>query len=492
MDRRGNRKVKKGFGLCGTLLCVAFWAGCGSMRSAPQNVESVDSPARSEADAGQDDSVQIAAFNPYCAAQAAKIARFFRISDQLVSAAVETDWVTGQFSPYRYEISVDEFLTDISWRLYGSGDRYEIALNAAGELLDMDGELYFGGFTEEEVQVFKDWAYDADGREYRTYTFFLPDATEPAARVYISEELFLYACDGTRYWSSDSLAAQMPQLHSGVEEGKRWVAEYLDAVCRESSYEIVYKGSERRDDLEPYMEVYHYSVRERNADNTETVWDAYVGRRLTHPSKAFYVELSDNCYEKRRLCEWTSGEGHTYLYAFSRRFHLEEGEICFDGDTEATIFKDGVNQGHFSYALSDWERTEGYWEVDDYTFDDIPDIAVTTGAVTNWGGEGANVYVGDGQWGYHHGGYYDDIPVADYPTQTLRVNARQGNGYYVYFAYCYRDGGFAVTAVLEEEYLDDGISVVASGSVYTLTDEDGNVETYEDELPKKWAEFWGK
>ena len=93
---------------------------------------------------------------------------------------------------------------------------------------------------------------------------------------------------------------------------------------------------------------------------------------------------------------------------------------------------------------------------------------------------------------YHFHRRFDDIPVADYPTQTLRVNARQGNGYYVYFAYRYRDGGFAETAVLEEEYLDDGISVVASGSVYTLTDEDGNVEIYEDELPEKWAEFWGK
>ncbi len=74
-------------------------------------------------------------------------------------------------------------------------------------------------------------------------------------------------------------------------------------------------------------------------------------RRLTHPSKAFYAEMSDNCYEKRRLCEWTFGDGHTYLYAFSRGFHLKEGEICFGGDTEATIFKDGVNQGLISRIL---------------------------------------------------------------------------------------------------------------------------------------------
>lgn len=361
---------------------------------------------------------------------------------------------------------------------------------AVDQLIDHDGGLYFGGFKEGEVRIFADMVYDREGQHYDAFTFFLPDNTYPAARLYVNEKTF-YASDGVRFWSSDPRMAQMPELYSPVERARQRIGEYLNAVGQAKEYEITYRGMVRRDDLERYMNAFYYAVRERDADGAETVWDAYVDDMLYY-SDAFYAQLADNRYEKRQLCEWTSGEGDTYQFAFANGFCLADGSVCYDGDTKVVVRRDGVVQGHFSYEFNEWRRPSGFWRVGDYTFDDIPDIAVVKGNITNWGGRSAELYVGDGRGQYHYGGYFDDIPVVDYPTQTLRVHAPLGNGYYVYFAYRYRDGRFVETALLEERYLDDDPrSVVASGVVYTLTDENGNVETYEDELPEKWAEFWG-
>lgn len=401
--------------------------------------------------------------------------------------------------PKESEITVDDFLTNIdrylnikSW----SDDhrREEIAAEVMRELqlTEEDAQSRFGGYKEKDVHIFADMAYDTDGQYYDTYTFFMADDAKPAVRIYSSKESF-YASDDIRFWSSDPQAAEMPKLHSSVEEGRRRIGEYLNAIDLEDRYKIVYRGMERKEDLGWLNTFFHYSVRERNTDGEETEWDAYVNEKLWfhYSPGAFYAELADGSFEKRQLCEWT-GEGHRYLFAFSRDFHLEDGQAYFDGDTEVTIHRDGEGQGDFSYAFEDMDSIEGYWAVNDFTFDGIPDIAVTKGGVTNWGGWGNDIYVGDGQWEYHYGGSFDDIPSIDQPTETLRVSSRQGEGYYMDVAYRYEGGIFKKVAVLEERYLDDGYSVVASGSIYTVTDENGNQESYEDELPEKWAEFWDR
>ncbi len=367
--------------------------------------------------------------------------------------------------------------------------RKEEGLNvveAAQRMLDQQGELYFENYREEEIKVISNIVYDdIEGHEYRQYGFFLPDQPQPRAQIYINMDGHIYGCRDRYFWTNNAQAAQMPGFHSCVEEGKRRISEYLEIASPGVSYEIVYKGLGRKEELDEYMQVLHYSVWERQADGGSRTWEAYVEKRLNHGyDDCFYAELEENYYEKRQLCTWESEDGHFYSFAFSIAFQIEQdgGWRC-KGTWEAVMMKDGTSWENFDLDTGscDWHEV---MVIDDYNFDNNPDIANIWGMPANWGGRSTSIYVRDGEGEYHVAGIFPDVPSRAADIRTIYDFSRGGYGDYFQNAYRYRDGRFVCIGSLEEKFMED------NSIEYTVRDEAGNEEVYRDELPDKWKELW--
>ena len=429
-------------------------------------------------------------------------------ASRMISAS-EYSTVTQMHSPHGYPETMEDFFESLDWYLETRGEslytesseagqnsgeeasalweeEYQNTMEAVRGLLGMQGEFYFGAYREEEISVVSNRVYDdIRGDEYRQYVFFLPGQPQPEAQIYISANGSIYGGKEGCFWSNDSQAAQMPGFHSCVEEGKRRILDYLEIASPGCTYEIAYKGLERKDELEQYMQALHYFVREKTADGESRTWEAYVEKGLNHGyNDCYYAELEENSYEKRQLCTWKSEDGHFYSFAFSIAFQTEEdGGWRSQGGWNAAMLKDGISWEPFYLDTESYDWHEEM-VVDDYNFDNIPDVANVWGMPANWGGRSTTIYVKGEEGEYHNAGTFPDIPDRAADIRTLYDFSRGGYGHYFQHAYQYRDGRFECIGSLEEKFTDD------DSVVYTVRDEAGNEEVYRDELPEKWKDLW--
>lgn len=427
---------------------------------------------------------------------AGKIAGSLRLVSWTVSASQEYGAVAPMLCPHRHESTVEGFFDTLNWYLDNTEEsRDGDVAKAVRGLLNNSGELYFGHYREEEIRVFTSGVYDDLSRdEYWKYSFFLPDRLKPEACIYIGVGGgwggYVYGVAENRFWSNDPQASQLPGFHSCVEEGKREIVLWLETAHPEGSCEIVYRGMERKDELEQYMDALHYSVSEKYADGREITWEAYRDSYLYSYRDYFFAETEQGQYEKRQLCTWESQEGDCWSFAFSKSFQIDgEGKWKSGSDWEVVALEDGGSKEPIAFTL-DTEDYDWYGEmhVNDYNFDNIPDFARVWGIPANWGGSSTTVYIWDGKKGCHDAGTFLEVPGRVAATQTLYETIRGGYGYYITYAYRYREGKFVCIGSLEEEWLED------DSVIRTVRDEMGNEEVYGDdeELPDKWKELWGQ
>ncbi len=387
-------------------------------------------------------------------------------------------------APHRVRLSVDHFLDRLEAyaELYCEGNRS--AVEAVSAILDIGGHVCLGQYDKNEIRVVEDVVYDSEGGVYHQYKFYLPSQPEPAALVVesVGDYGLLYAECGTQFWTNDPEGTAMPEVHSFLKENKCVLQEYFEITNPNGTYEVVYRGMEKKDELKIYQAL-HYSVTENVAGREEGTWEVYVDRSYLNID-LIYVQTAKESYEKWALRNWESPDDHSYTFACSRAFQIEEDGVWIEKDWEINVFKDGEFQECLN--VSGEEAFFAYADicVKDYNFDDIPDIAVIWGTPANWGGKSTDIYIRDEEGGCYYARTFIDNPYRNTGTGTIYTFARGSACSYYYNAYQYRDGVFVDVGSLAEEYTEEG------SVIYTVRDEAGNEEVYRDELPDKWREFW--
>lgn len=268
-----------------------------------------------------------------------------------------------------------------------------------------------------------------------------------------------------------------------MKENKCWLQKYLETANPNGTYEVVYKGVEKKKELNLYQAL-HYSVTEKSAGEGESAWEVYVDKAYLD-FDFFYLQTAKEAYEKRILRTWESQDGHSYVFSCSWAFQIEGNDGWkIEKDWEIKVLEDGEFLECLNISAGDAPPEYGDLRVNDYNFDNIPDIAVIWGTPANWGGKSTDLYIRNEEGGCHYAGTFIDNPYRNTDTRTIYTFARGGAYSSYYEAYQYRDGTFAEVGSLEEVYTEEG------AVIYTVRDEAGNEEVYRDELPDKWKEFW--